>query len=327
MEATCPSCQKKYLRVRPELIGKKAQCTCGHTFKLGDTSPASTPAAAGDSVDLSSAAVFENSYSDLDQILSGRGSSAPLPARPTKPNSEATATNLLPGKTLAPSTAQTNREAESTLGYGGTGMSVGFLVAMLSGSLAAWFSLFVLSSRFYVLEFQPLNLVSQTLHDSSLATFGDLLISPGIERSFVVLGWVIWIAAACLLALGVGQLINAFAKLFRRRSLLAGIDGITGLTAIVLLFMLLSTIFVHFSHMREINRDLVQKAGGQIDENTVLGRNFQELQATHSDHSRQFMTSMIVASSAPLFICLLSLSRVYVTLGEPEFTPQRRGNP
>ncbi len=327
MEATCPECQKKYQQVRPELVGKKAKCTCGHTFKLGETRSASTTASAGDSVDLSSASVFENSYSDLEQILSGHGSSAPLPTRPVKANDNVTTITSPPAETLAPSATQADKGPKSTEGYGNTGRSVGFLAAIMSGALAVWFGLFVLSSRFSVIEFQPLNLVGQTLRDSSLATFSDLLISPGVERSFVAIGWVIWIVAGCLLALGVGQLINALAKLFRQRPLLPGIDGITGLTAIVLLFMLLSTIFVHFSHMRELNRDLIQKAGGQIDENTVLGRNFQELQATHSDHSRRFMTSMIVASSFPLCICMLSLSRVYITLGEPEFIPSPRENP
>ena len=206
-------------------------------------------------------------------------------------------------------------------------MSVGFLAAVLSSCAAGGFSLFVLLSRFSVLNYQPLNFVSQTLHDLNRGTFGDLSVSAGLERSFVLLSWTIWVAAACLLGLAVGQLINAFAKLFRRRRLLPGIDGMTGLTAVAMLFMILSTLFVHFSHMRQLNRELHQNAGGQIDENTVLGRNFLERQTVHDNHSRQFMTSILVASGPPLFVCLLSLSRVYVTLGEPDFTPSRRENP
>jgi len=143
---------------------------------------------------------------------------------------------------------------------------------------------------------------------------------PAVQQS-------IWIAAACLLCFAACQLINAFAKLFRRRRLLPGIDGITGLTAVALLFMILSTLFLHFNHMRQLNRELLKNAGGQVDENTVLGRNFLERQSVHDDHSRQFMTSILVAAGPPLFVCLLSLSRVYVTLGEPDFTPSRRENP
>ena len=326
----CPVCGKSYRRIRPELVGKKAQCVCGNTFRLGEPSPddiETSEAVIADSIDLSSASVFENSYGDLDQILSGHGSTAPLPTRPIIEESAIIAEQPLARKTSNPTAATPQPKTQSTDGYGGTGMSVGFIAAVLSGCAAIWFSLFVLASRYEVIQFQPLNLVSQTLHDASQATFGDLVISQGLERSFVLLGWVIWVAAACLLCLAVGQLVNAFVKLFLGRRLLPGIDGITGLTATVMLFLLLSTIFFHFSHMRQLNRDLVQKAGGQIDETTVLGRNLQQLQSNHADHSRHFMISMIVASSVPLCICLLSLSRVYVTLGEAEVTPSRRESP
>ena len=338
MDATCPSCQKKYRRVRPELVGKKALCACGHTFKLGQNDPQSPsaaaadletdPAKASDSVDLSSESVFQNSYSDLDQILSGHGSTAPIPkSEPSSdsaldPASPSAATNIPFTLPAQKSKAQLTTKPAPTVSYGSTGMSVGFLAAVLSSCAAIWFSLFVLSARYSVFDRQPLNIVSQTLHDLNQGTFGELSVSVGLERSFIVLSWTIWIAAACLLCLAVGQLINAFAKLFRRRHLLPGIDGITGLTAVLLLFMLLGTIFIHFSHMRQLNRELVQNAGGQVDENTVLGRNFLELQSNHADHSRQFMTSILIASSVPLFVCLLSLSRVYITLGEPDFTPE-----
>ena len=334
MEAICPSCEKTFRRIKPELIGKKAQCTCGHTFRLGQDIPENTQAIAddpetdsaktSDSVDLSSESVFENSYSDLDQILSGHGSTAPLPtaqavASPAKPPA--------PGEPFAPSSHHSTHEPPPSTGYGGTGMSVGFLAAVLSACAAGWFSLFVISSRFSVLDHRPLNFVSQTLHDLNRGAFGDLSVSVGLERSFVALSWAIWIVAAGLLCLAAGQLLNAFVKLFRRHRLLPGIDGITGLTSVLLLFLLLSTIFFHFSHMRQLNRELVQNAGGQIDENTVLGRNFQQLQTRHDDHSRQFLTSILVASSLPLFVCLLSLSRVYITLGEPDVTPSPRENP
>ena len=340
LDASCPSCQKEYRRVRKELIGKKALCTCGHTFKLGETNSSNDREPTGesttasgtvfDSVDLSSAGVFENSYGDLDQILSGHGSTAPLPENTSDKPAVASPIKSQPtAKPFTPSGTPPNKrvQVESIPGYGSTGMSVGFLAAVLSACIAGWFSLFVVSSRYSVIESQPLNLVSQTLHDSGRATFGDLVISPELERSFVAFGWIIWIVAAGLLILAIGQLVNAFAKLFRRRHLLPGIDGITGLTATALLFLLLGTIFFHFGHMRELNRDLIQKAGGQIDTDTLLGRNVQELQSTHAAHSRQFMASMIAASSVPLCVCLLSLSRVYVTLGETEFTPPRRGSP
>ena len=332
LKATCPSCQKKYPRIRKELIGKKAMCTCGHTFRLGQDQQELTPTESGsgqppeslasDSVDLSSESVFENSYSDLDQILSGHGSTAPVPTAATTSDRDlflgAEASTASAKKRVAPD-AKARQPSESEIGYRSTGMSVGFIAAFLSGCLAVWFSLLVLSSRFAIFPLQPLNLVSQTLHDMSRGTFGDLSLSAGLERSFILLSWAIWIAAACLIVLAAAQLINAFVKLLRGRRLLPGIDGITGLTAVVLLFMLLSTLFIHFSHMRQLNRELVQNAGGQIDEDTVLGRNFLELQSTHAKHSRQFMTSILVTSSLPLCVCLLSLSRVYITLGEPDF--------
>ena len=337
MEAICPSCEKTFRRIKPELIGKKAQCTCGHTFRLGQDNSESTPATAdepetdpakaSDSVDLSSESVFENSYSDLDQILSGHGSTAPLPTTQAVASPDVLATPPVPSEPFDPSSHHSTHEPPPSAGYGGTGMSVGFLAAVLSACAAGWFSLFVLSSRFSVLDHRPLNFVSQTLHDLNHGAFGDLSVSVGLERSFVVLSWTIWIAAAGLLCLAFGQLLNALVKLFRRRRLLPGIDGITGLTSVLLLFLLLSTIFFHFSHMRQLNRELVQNAGGQIDENTVLGRNFQQLQTRYDDHSRQFMTSILVASSLPLFVCLLSLSRVYITLGEPDVTPSPRENP
>jgi len=339
LDAICPSCQKKYRKVRQELIGKKAQCTCGHNFTLGQnnadsnpetaSSPKTNQAKASDSVDLSSESVFENSYSDLDQILSGHGSTAPLPSTEAVATPEASTWSPAANESVASSIPHSVDKAKPApdTSYGGTGMSVGFVAAVLSSCAAGWFSLFVLSSRFSVFNHQPLNFVSQTLHDLHRGSFGDLSISVGLERSFVVLSWTIWGAAACLLCLAVGQLINAFVKLFRRRRLLPGIDGITGLTAVLLLFLLLSTLFIHFSHMRQLNRELVQNAGGQIDENTVLGRNFQQQQSIHADHSRQFMTSIVAASGFPLFVCLLSLSRVYITLGEPDFTPSRRENP
>jgi len=343
LEATCPSCQKKYRQVRKELIGKKAQCTCGHTFRLGENAAgngsgtvgdfatesvaAAEQGAMADSVDLSSESVFENSYSDLDQILSGHGSTAPLPPTASPDVGVASTPPSGSSQTHAPTKKQTRQEPAPSEGYGSTGMSVGFLAAVLSSCLAGWFSLFVLSSRYSVFQFQPLNQISQTLHDLSRGAFGDLSISVGLERSFVLLSWTIWIGAACLLLMAAGQLINAFAKQFRRRHLLPGIDGITGLTAVLLLFMLLSTIFVHFSHMRQLNHELIQNAGGQIDETTVLGQNLKQLQSNHADHSRQFMTSILIASCLPLGACLLSLSRVYITLGEPDVTPSRRENP
>ena len=348
MDATCPSCQKVYRNVRQELIGRKALCTCGHTFRLENstlkrdslTSDQSEPrtsevsnavtsdnAATSDSVDLSSASVFENSYSDLEQILSGQGSTAPLSSQ-----SDGGSGNFQPARQNsdtrpAPSTGREHDRPAQASSYRGTGMSVGFLAAVGSGCMAAWFSLFVLSSRYSVLELQPFRVISQTLNDINRATFGDLTINVGLERSFVLLGWVIWGVAACLICLAIGQLINAFTKLFRRRHLLPGIDGITGLTAILLLFMLLSTLFLHFSHMRQLNRDLIQTAGGQIDEGTVLGRNLQALQSAHRSHSQQFMTCMIAASSIPLCVGLLSLSRVYITLGEADVIPSRRESP
>lgn len=334
MEATCPSCQKKYPPVRKELIGKRALCTCGHTFRLGEDHQESAPnkpdskqlttSNAQDSVDLSSAAVFENSYSDLDDILSGHGSTAPLSATtPPVPEHLPVAAPAIEAKgaiterNSSPKSPAKQRP-ESSDGYGSTGMSVGFIAAFLSGSLATWFSLLVLSSRFTVFQLQPLNRVSQTLHDMSHGTSGDLSLSVGLEHSFVLLSWAIWITAVCLIVLAVAQLVNAFAKLLRGRRLLPGVDGITGLTAVVLLFMLLSTLFIHFSHMRQLNRELIQNAGGQLDETTVLGRNAQQIQQTHANHSRQFITSMTAASCVPLCVCLLSLSRVYITLGEPD---------
>lgn len=333
MEANCPSCQKKYRRVRPELVGKKAQCTCGHTFRLGQNNPDSSSAAepqtgnfqAADSVDLSSESVFENSYSDLDKILSGHGSTAPVPTTKSAANSLPEAGRKIPAPddSSEPSAHESTVKPAPSLSYGSTGMSIGFLAAVLSSCAAIWFSLFVLSSRSSVFLGQPLHFVSQTLHDLNHGAFGELSVSVGLERSFIALSWAIGIAAACLLCLAICQLINAFVKLFRRRHLLPGIDGITGLTAVVVLFMLLSTIFVHFSHMRQLNRELLQNAGGQVDENTVLGQNFLELQSTHAKHSRQFMTSILVASSLPLCVCLLSLSRVYITLGEPDLGPRQ----
>ncbi len=331
IDTQCPECGKQYRGVKSELAGKKAECVCGRVFVLGGANPNSlgdAEEANRDSISLSSAAVFENSYGDLDDILAGAGSATPLkPAAQTEslpresPKRSRAAKRKSSAQVAQPSGRQSATATSSDPAYGSAGRSVGFWAAWLSGTIAAWSCWVIVSSRFSVLPQTPLATVSQALHDLSRGSFGSQSISASLQTTFVGLGWIIFATAAALLAVAVFQLLNALFKAVRRRGLIPGIDGVAAILASVLLFLIASSLFFHSDHMSQVTRELDAKLVGQADENTLLAQNVQLRREQNAAQSQTFITDIVTAAAAPLCVCILSLARVYVTLGEGQKLP------
>jgi hypothetical protein len=249
--------------------------------------------------------VFGETYGDLDEILRGQGDPAPLVVRP---------------QPVPPDAAeQTRTDAEGPKPHGPS--TFGFLAAIGSATLAFWFGVLVVVSRFQIVEVPLLNNFSVTLESVYLAAFGTADVSPTFQNIFVSLGWALSIVAGALMLFAVAQFINAFVRILFRHSFMDWSDGMTAAAAVCALFLMVAMVFAHASFTKQQHRLL-----DEYERPTVLDRgpigNVDLLRAEIVDAETTFRTTMLVGAGIPMSIFMLSMARLFFKT--PEIARGRR---
>ncbi len=249
--------------------------------------------------------IFNQSYSDLESILEGIGDAAPIAVRPPDEDDQAE-------EQSAPSSKQRQ------------GSPIGLLSALLSGTLAFWFGVFALISKFAVVEWSTIGF-SQTLHRVYNGEFGDgelsaLELSRGYQVLFSVYGWVFWSLAVCLMVFGAAQFLNSLYRLITKRHFFRRIDGWTATSGVVVLFLMVGWVFAQSSLQREQHKFLNEYEKPA----TVNGESLEvvtQLRDKVDGQHRVTRNWILVGALVPMSVFVLSMTRL-LTLS----SDRRRGS-
>jgi hypothetical protein len=323
----CPKCGKQYSNIRQDLIGKKARCACGKVLRLGEQlqdeqslQPTTPPASSSDKAD--SFSPIAHHYSDLDSILAGSvfeaepagvtrpSTSAPIQPTTQRPNHPTASrqskvvrepTRIKPN--VPPQSVPTKPSSTKT--------TISFLAVVVSASLAFWFGLLIVVSRFTTVDQILLHPFSIAVGNLNAGRFGLDEMAPGLKIGFVICGWAIWTVAATMVLFAPLQLFNAVAQLFVRRQIFRLIDGLMATCGVLLVFLLVATLFLHASHMANLNRQLNQFDSPQaIAAGASERQNVQRIREQYQADSRSFMTVILAGGLVPLSIFSCSMLRL-----------------
>ena len=242
-------------------------------------------------------AIFDQSYSDLDSILEGVGDAAPIAARP-RPREEVEDSDAPGGEAI-----QEKRK----------GSPVGFLAALLSGTIAVWFGAFAMTSKFKVIDQFLTSAFSEALNSMYVGDLGSSELSEVNERFqifFMVFGWVFWTVALCLMVLGATQVLNSLYRLFAKRNFFRSIDGLTATFGVVALFLLVGWIFAQASLERAQHKYLneYEKPATIIGQKLeVVTQLREEIDAQH----KLIRNRLLMGALVPMSVFALSMTRLF----------------
>ena len=176
LSLTCQKCGKQYSKIKRSLIGRRVRCSCGSEMRVGDTSSSEPKVPSGEKPEATRPPTnLDHHYHDLDQILSGTGTSQlPMTRRRQRVADPAT------------------KDSKSSTPLG---LTVSLLSVVASASMAFWFGSLIVSSRFTQLDQFLLKGFSETLSNINQGQFGLEAVAPGVKVGFVVCGWLIWTLA------------------------------------------------------------------------------------------------------------------------------------
>ena len=244
-------------------------------------------------------AAIDEAYSDLDEILAGQGDASPLIVRPEREH--------LPDETKQ--AVQSDKRRNNA--------SFGFLAALGAATLAFWFGVVLVISRFQIVEPFLLSQFSESLQSVYSATFGRAEITQGFGQIFGGLGWCLWLVGAALVVSSAAQFINSFVGILLGRSLLGWSDGIVAALAILALFVMVAIVLTHTSFAKKQNRLLdAYESPAALDRGPV--GNIDLLRTEINNNARTFQRTMVVSMSVPVLIFVFSVVRLFIKLPDPE---------
>ena len=331
----CPHCGKRYANVKRRLMGRRARCGCGKIIRIAgeslgseanqpDVIESSASVARDANVETASSAdlsqsIVDEHYSDLDQIL----------ARPVLPSDAPASEGLaVPGsprdfgwQTSAKTESELRKERSRGSFSSTTGLAIGFMGLMLSASLAIWFGLLLVVTRFRPVDLWWLRSFNDMLQGVFRGQFGSAPLTQSLEWSFVLAGWCLWLLALSMIGLGALQLVNAIALSFWLRSFWSLSDGALATVSILFVFVGVCTLFLHTSHTAQRRRELNQydSPAAVLSGETTL-ENVQRLRTEVYQESRRFLVTMLATNMVPL--CVFGGSMMHMLLSRP--TPAGR---
>lgn len=241
----------------------------------------------------------DDAYSDLDAILSGQGDAAPLRVRPD------------------PATAQASRPApQEQTKTAPRPSSIGFVAALGSSSLAFWFGVVVIVTRFHPVDLAFVQRFSQMLESVNVAAFGTADVSVTFQRIFISLGWAIWIVAIVLAVFALAQFANAFIRILFGRSFLDWSDGMTAAMAVCALFLMVALIFTHHSFTQQQLRQLDEYEQPMALDRGPIG-NVEILKSGIVEDGSMFQNTMLVGMGVAMSIFLLTMVRLLLKTDLP----------
>lgn len=320
----CPHCGKNYRNVKPKLSGKKARCSCGKVIRIGvselpaahqdfeqlDREPEIAEGMAESSaskknpvptvaVQVKKNLVVDDHYNDLDELLAGSAHDDTEYAEDPVGDIEVPA-----GLVDLPAAAPTSSKS-----------SLALLSAIVSATIAFWFGLMVVMTRFTEFDQILLTYFQQTLAGIVSGDFGNEEVAPGFKLGFVVIGWSMWGFGLAMAMVAIGQLFNALLELILHRQLVRWADGLMATISIVFVFLVVGSLFLHASHLSGLNRELNKIAPvGTATE--FVPPNVLRVREQYSERNKTFLTVMLISGAIPLSVFAFSMVRLFTTAGE-----------
>lgn len=249
--------------------------------------------------------VFEQTYGDLDDILSSVGDASPIRVPNTREDSLDTTSRQSESKAVSSGGRPAVQLDSST---------AGFLAALVSATLAFWFGLFVVVSRFQSFDSFLLGGFYRHLSSVYSVSFGDGAVPTVFQVAFSLLGWLIWIVAVALTVFAIVQFVNAFTQLLTGRQPVSWADGLTGTLGVVAVFLMVGIVFCEVSFANHELRALDAYEQPFVEEGERLA-NVARLREIIEDRNRSFVISMLIGAAIPMFVFSLSMVRLFTKTG------------
>ena len=247
--------------------------------------------------------LFKDTYSDLDSILEGDGDASPLMIR--KPAEEQPVK-----KAVGPEDKPYHVAREKK--------SLGFYCALISGTVAFWFGIFVVAVRFYQFEVPLLSGWSEQMRAAAFSVFGLTEVPITMRNMFSMLSWGFWTVGLLLVFAGTIQVVNAFVQLLLRRPLVRWIDGVVAAIALVGVVFVIGMVINQASFQNTLLADLNTpqgiEVGGGFEE-----QNRNKLQAEYDDIANKFNFAMYFNVFVAGAVLVLSSLRVYSNVVTKEY--------
>ncbi len=314
---SCPHCGKSYERVKKELVGKKARCSCGKLIRIGRKEPTGQDIPNVE-VEIKNRLIVDDHYNDLDHLL-GDGYQEAGAESVTKKPDRYPALPMLPIPSSALNPPKTTRNST-------TRAAIGFLAAVISASIAFWFGFVVVSSRFVEFDQVLLKRFAEFLGAVNQADFGREETSPGLLTGFAVTGWAMWGVALMMMVMAIGQFLDAWVQLFTGRRIIGWGDGLVASLAIAFVFLIVAILFLHTSHMASLNRELNKvQAPDAFGESSL--QNVERVRADYKIRSRKFITVMLLIGTIPMSVFVFSMIRLFALTGDANHFHNRKQAP
>lgn len=320
----CPHCGKKYRNVKPKLNGKKARCSCGNVIRIGESelpvghqdfenldleqqvttgtqesSRSKKKLVPTVAVQVSRNLVVDDHYNDLDDLLAG--SAHDDSEFVDDPASEV---EVPAGLVDLPVAAASSSKS-----------SLSLLSAIASATIAFWFGMAIVMTRFTEFDQILLAYFQKTFAGIVSGDFGNEEVASGMRLGFVAIGWSMWGVGLAMLIVAVGQLLNALLEIFLHRQLIRWADGLMATLSIVFVFLVVGSLFLHASHMSGLNRELNKIAPvGTADE--FVPPNVLRVREQYDQRNKSFLTVMLISGAIPLSVFAFSMVRLFTTAGE-----------
>jgi hypothetical protein len=308
----CPNCGKSYEKVKKELIGKKAKCSCGSVIRI---QPAGQPTAARSpksdenqsvptvDVKVKEKLIVDDHYNDLDLLLGEYTTSPADPAPPVRASNPAISIPV-------PAAVRPEPKRPSA-----TRLAIGFLSALVSATIAFWFGYLVVSVRLTDSEQVIVKQFDRIMTQVNEADLGPEEISPGLVTSFQIVGWTMGGVALLLMLLAIGQFGDAFFQLFTGHRIIGWGDGLVASLGITFVFLIVAVLFLHNSHMAALNRELNQIVAPQGFGEASLA-NVERVREEYKTRGREFTTGMLVIAIVPMLVFVFSMIRLFACTGD-----------
>lgn len=335
ISCVCPQCEKQYYKIKPELAGKKVRCSCGFKIRLPQLDSKSEGSGSkrktaelkkSIAVSRSSSGTeinpFDLDYDDLDSILSRADSPEEIP-QPSdrfkrhlatgskighKNHSESKQKAPLAQTRITPS-ATTYREPDRRPRSNRLGLWL--LLTLLSATLAGWLgSMLVVARQVTTLQHPLLDWFIEPLGQIYRGDFGLPALSSSLHFGFVVSGWIILFLAGAMILIGLLMYWQALAQLFSPKCWFTWTDGMLATSCFLLISVLIGTLFMHHTHVLNVNRDIRAQTPTQTTES--LPPQLVRLRQQITDNERLFQYRILTLGILPASIFGLSMMRLFV---------------
>lgn len=236
--------------------------------------------------------VFAQTYDDLDSILEGSGDAAPIVARP-----------IAPPQTTQPDEPEVSGSKKKSSTFS-------FLVALFSATLAFWYGLFLVVSRFSRIDQVFFRGFSQAYHSIFGATFENVEVPSGFESMFVGLGWLIWAMGLCLMVFGAAQFINAFYKTMTNTQIFKWSDGLVATFAVGAVFATVAMLLVQYSFQQDRHKYFDDYEKSALGEDGGHLENIVGLRAEMDAQQTDVRNWLLVGAVLSMTIFILSMARL-----------------